>query len=365
MGRASKPRLTVQVSQVINACDFYRNYMPIKALDEHDAVSARMSQRFGIMDCYGSDIVILSRPRDANILNLLGPASWLGTKFVVDYDDDIFGIPTSNYCRPNFGANEARTSGEICKRAHCVSASTPRLKSLLSQYNKNVCVIPNTVDNQMIEYHTKDWIPREDDFFHIVWAGSVTHVEDQKIIVEPIKALLKKYSDIRVTFFGWCYNELVEQFPGKVNYHPMVDLFHYLRVLRDMQPSLVIQPLMDHDFNYSKSNIRWLEAGSFGFPCMASDVPSFKMLTDKFCLLAPWNEEAWYAKLDWAYNNQDKVKLMGERSREVINKYWTIDKMWPAWKEHIYGAWNDEPCTKDFTPDMEKIWLEEYVTKGE
>ena len=352
MGRSKMPRVLIQVSRALNACDFYRNYMPIKALDEHDLIASRFSATFGLTDCYGVDMVRVSRPRDQSILNVIEPANINGTSVVIDYDDDIFSVPTSNYCKPNFSPQSAALSGEISKRANAISTSTLRLKSLLGKYNDNICVIPNAIDWDLIESHLKGWEPIKKDFFHVVWAGSATHMEDQKIVLGPIRELLKKYDDIKFTFFGWCYNDLLTEYPDKINYHPMVNNFLYLKVLRDLSADLVIQPLINHRFNFSKSNIRWLESGSFGIPCLASDVPSFKNLGDEFCMTAAWDEADWFEKIDYAYKNREKIKEMGLRSQTAIKNSWSIEKMYPAWDRYYRSIWNHEKCTLDFTPDM-------------
>lgn len=357
-----KPRMLVQVSRVMNACDYYRGYMPIKELDEHDAISARIVHGFGLLDAYGADQIVVFRPRDPAILNIIEPAKWQGCEILGDFDDDIFGIPESNYCAPNFGPNEARMAGEISSKVFSLSASTPRLATRLQKFNPNVCVIPNVIDWGRAMNMQKGWEKPKKDAFHIVWAGSVTHVEDQEIVVAPIRQLLKKYEDVYVTFFGWAYNKLVREFPGKVSYHPMVDFFHYLRVLRDMNPDVVIQPLVDHPFNYCKSNIRWLEAGIFGFPCIASDVPSFEMLTDNFCPTVAWNEIDWYDRLEWAYKNPEELAEIGARSKKAIQKHWSIETMWTAWNDYFIAAKNREKFVYDYTPDMKKIWQKEFAS---
>lgn len=354
----SKVKMTVQVGRIFNACDYYRAYMPIRELDEHDRISAKLVNGFGLLDCYGSDLVLTYRPREQAILNISGPARWLNCEILADWDDDIFDIPSSNYCAPNFSGNDVRISSEIARKVIGITASTPRLASLLGQWNKKVTVIPNTADQNIINSLTKDWTPKTNDYFHIVWAGSVTHVEDQEVVVNPLRELLKKYNDIRVTFFGWAYNKLIREFPGRVNYHPMVELFFYLPLLRDMNPDLVIQPLIDHTFNYSKSNIRWLEAGSFGFPVLASDVPSFKSLGEEYCMTAPWEEAAWMEKMEWAYKNRPEIQKIGQRSKEVIQKHWTIQTMWKAWDEYYYSVLGGNPVVNDYTPDMKALTVE-------
>jgi len=352
MRMGSKVKMTVQVGRVFNACDYYRAYMPIREMDEHDTISTRITNSFGLLDCWGADLILTYRPRDQAVLNMVEPARWLNCEVLADWDDDIFDIPASNYCAPNFSANDVRVSSEIAKRVASVTASTPRLASLLGQWNKKVTVIPNTVDWNMVQALTNGWNKPTKDYFHIVWAGTVTHVEDQEIVVNPIRELMKKYSDIRVTFFGWAYNKLIREFPGRISYHPMVELFFYMKLLRDMNPDLVIQPLIDHSFNYSKSNIRWLEAGSLGVPVLASDIPSFKTLGEDFCMTAAWDEHAWFEKMEWAYKNRDAAAKMGELSRKAIQKYWTIQTMWLAWNEYYYSVFGGSPVVKDFTPKM-------------
>lgn len=364
MATSKKPRLVVQVSNVLNACDFYRGYMPLKQLDENDAISARIVSRFGLLDAYGGDIVIVFRPRDPNILNIMEPARWQGCEVVADWDDDIFSVPVSNYCCPNFGQNEVRTSGLVASNALCVSASTTTMASRLKKYNENIAVLPNSIDWKQIENISRGWKSEKKDYFKILWAGSVTHVEDQMVILAPLRKLLKKYNDIQVTFLGFAFNFFMAEFPGRIAVQSMVDMFHYLRVLRDMNPDLVVQPLMNHPFNYSKSNIRFLEAGSFGFPTLASNTPAFEMLTENFCMTAPWDEQVWFEKLEWCYQNPTALKLMGKRARYVIEKYWSIQKTWKNWDMYFKSILNREPLAKDFTVDMDDVWKKEFLERN-
>ena len=375
--KKNQPGLVAQVSNRMNACDWYRAYLPIKQLDRESALSTvKIVNSFNLLTSFTSDIISTYRPKTVDVLGIIEPSRWMGSEVIADFDDDVLSIPASNYCAPNFGPTQMRTSAAICGKVFHLSTSTPRLASKLRQYNDNVTVIPNTIDWDLVTriLNTRGAMEGNNivkpNHFHIVWAGTVTHVEDIMVVLEPLRELMKKYSDIKVTFFGFGYNKFMEDFVGRVAYQPMVELFYYQKLLMDMKPDLIIQPLMDHVFNYSKSNIRWLEASAFQIPCIASDTPAFKDLGDDFCLTCGYNTSDWYEKMEHLYLNQDVGKAMGIRSQEIVRKYWSIQSMWRAWRDYYYSVWRREPFKKDFTPDMKEIYknerfnLNKLVKKG-
>jgi glycosyltransferase involved in cell wall biosynthesis len=144
--------------------------------------------------------------------------------------------------------------------------------------------VANKYDEQSIsnKFDTlKDRKPR------IGFLSSTTHfdifnrnggVDDFTHIIPYVKDNIDKIDFI---FVGGVPQQLKEEFEqGKITYIKGYDILNYPTEVIKLGLDLVIAPLQDNIFNRCKSNIKFLEMGALGIPCLCQDLTPYKKYTD-------------------------------------------------------------------------------------
>lgn len=217
----------------------------------------------------GYDIVFLQRPATTFALNLAKTALKIGIPVVIDFDDDLSGVPSYNPTSNYYNSQAAKTilnqiynlkSSLTNKIAFTVS--TPYLKERLVSYGaSNVHVVPNAlnVDIMGIPIYARNTT----SVFDVSWRGSHTHDRD-----------LYQWSNIintsfdKVEYIGF-EPIFIRNTDGFV---PPAHVFEfYSQTLKERSRKFFFVVLEDIPFNRSKSNIAWIEATWAGSVVLAPD----------------------------------------------------------------------------------------------
>jgi hypothetical protein len=153
-----------------------------------------------------------------------------------------------------------------------------------------------------------------------------------------------------MVFFGFCPENFMNEHWGRVASIDPVHLYQYMSRLAQLNLDLMLYPLMDHQFNYSKSNIRWLESSMIHVPVISSPIHSYRDIGEDLCMTVPLTYEAWFNALEHAYLNRDDMRARAEKSREWARAHWSIQAGWPAWAAVLAAAATGEFVAQDFTP---------------
>ena len=219
-----------------------------------------------------ADILFVQRPYQKDALILINYAKQMNVKVWVDYDDNLFEIPSSFEFAKLYN-NTAKQIMEACiMMADIVTFSTNNLneyisKRLLDNYNYQ---LKAHVINNGVNINTP--IKRKQTN-KILWRGSATHVDDIRHYRELITNVGNKYG---LTTFGYdCVSGRPHlNIKGSKHIQP-VDPIVYYDVIKTIECGIIIVPLIDNYLNQAKSNIAWLEATLSGMVCYASQVSEF------------------------------------------------------------------------------------------
>lgn len=101
------------------------------------------------------------------------------------------------------------------------------------------------------------------------FAGSPTHDADLALVAKPLADFLARHRDVRLELAGF-FDRIPEELPkGRLRVLPMRP---YTMLPLLIAPSWVsIAPLAPTPFSQCKSDIKFLEAGAFGVPTLASE----------------------------------------------------------------------------------------------
>jgi glycosyltransferase involved in cell wall biosynthesis len=213
------------------------------------------------------DGLFLQRPFTNAHLRIAEMTKRNGLPLWVDYDDDLFSVPDWNPSYSTYSKKEIQQNiATIVAMADKVSVSTYSLGTKLQPLNNKIVVIPNAFDNYLFK-HRPEINPNRNPL--IMWRGSKTHKKDLNIASEACITLAQSNPELTWLFIG--------DTPWFADYMPhksticceALDPIEYWEFLGKTQPTIMIIPLDDCDFNKSKSNIAWQEGSYCGAECLA------------------------------------------------------------------------------------------------
>lgn len=218
----------------------------------------------------------------------------LGFKIIYEIDDIVFkeDIPDFNACKFAFEDDNVRRSIE--EMMQIVDEITVTCNFMKQYYqaktsNMNVTVIPN--------YLPKFWFDRfyrEEDVYKrfeekkkkpwVLYAGSATHFDvmnktgqndDFSHVVNEIIKARKKFQFVFLGGYPYSLKPFIDN--GEMLYYNWTKLLDMPNAMNSIGANITIAPLQDNIFNKAKSNIKLLESGALGLPCVAQNMCTYEM----------------------------------------------------------------------------------------
>ncbi len=219
-------------------------------------------------------------------------------KLYYEIDDVIFSddIPIYNKAREAFTDPAiAATAIEIMKL--CDAITTPT-KYMSEYYTAKTGVKSITIPN----YMPKFWMDRYYNKEKIVnnyeknkkrprvgYVGSPTHFNIGNVpgakddFADVLKVIIKTIKDFKWVIMGGLPAELISYVrEGHIEYKPWARIYDYPQVYNDLNLNIAIAPLQNNPFNLAKANIKYIEAGALGVPCICQDLEPYKCASHRF-----------------------------------------------------------------------------------
>lgn len=294
-----------------SGCFKYRVLYPMQELEKmghsHSYISCDYYEKYKeIINDY--DIIYFSRGYRKPIGKFLTLAKKRGKKIVYDLDDNLWNIEQSN---PAYaGAKHLRKIAELCmKYADLVTTTTETLAKKLREFNDNVVVIPNAINQD--KYNLLDY-PKNIPV--VLYSGSTTHWVDLEEIIDilakvqkeiPFKFILQGFTKEPLDAAAYIYKHQQRYAYDKkeLDYqkHALncmqrifkMDFFHipfypplmHENILSNINADIGLCPLKDIEFNTYKSCIKYYEHIGTNTVTLAPNIE-------------PYNKE-----IDYTYNN--------------------------------------------------------------
>jgi glycosyltransferase involved in cell wall biosynthesis len=240
-----------------------------------------------------------------------------GVRLVADYDDllfagDISGLPSSATGSGSPAEKQRRLAAysaglRVFDRFLVSTRALARRLALLAPAAR-VTVVPNGLSSSWVEqgralYPTFE--PADPPTIRY-FSGSPSHDHDFASILEPLRELLLRQTEVRLELVGHLKLDTTRLPAARVRQLPTVDYDRLPQLLASSWLNLA--PLVPSEFTKCKSAIKFLEAAAFGCPSLAS--PSDDMLRHRelggpvvICETAQdWSREL-QASLDLARRN--------------------------------------------------------------
>lgn len=259
------PNLAVMCPNQKDATSFYRALGPLGALRKQTrSLNLTFSGEYSWSVMGLIDVLFVQRPYTKPHLILIEMARASGVPVWVDYDDDLFNVPTDN---PAFklysGAEVQKTMIDCMKKASLVTVSTPPLRERFSKINSECLVIPNAFNDFLLETKRPKSMKQRHPL--VMWRGSATHTRDLLAFSGEIDALFAGYRQWTWNFMGynpWFLTDKLD--PKRCLVTDAMDPIEYFEFISKIQAALQIVPLHDSLFNRAKSNIAMIEGAYAG-----------------------------------------------------------------------------------------------------
>ena len=286
-------------------------YQSGHALEKVAAVLKNMNRRRTELDAVRDfDLVYVFREAA-----LLGPA-WFerkiarsGVPMIFDFDDAVFVA----YRSPSNGylsyLKFPQKTGEICRRSAHVMAGNQYLADYASEFDKNVTIIPTTIDTEKYrEINHK----HETEVVTIGWSGSFSTVQHLDTIREVLQDLAKD-EKFKLRVIGTPEYKLegvdVEALQWKADTE-IADLG---------QIDIGLMPLPDENWSKGKCGLKALQYMALGIPTICSPVGvNSTIIQDGENGFIAGTKAEWIAKLKSLLHSAELRQRIGSAGRKTV-----------------------------------------------
>jgi hypothetical protein len=254
-----------------SACSYYRSFGPLSKLKYLDAsITTEHIPSIAWNTLLDIDILFLARPCTDNYLQSLRVAQSFGIPTWIDFDDLLAKVPDYNDHNGLFKQESTqKIINECISQATIVTVSTQAIKDYYFNLNPNIIVIPNAFNDYNFDFNL---VSVKNDF--ITWRGSDTHRADILSIAAQMFNIARTHTDWKWIFIGNNLWYITEQIKNVLNAREM-DTIDYFKYIESLKSAIWISPLVNNEFNISKSNCGWIEGTYSGAVTIAPPLPEF------------------------------------------------------------------------------------------
>lgn len=205
--------------------------------------------------------------------------------FFID-TDDAFSILPDSHPEKDYYSKLDGVLRYLMDRAEKVIFSTKNLSKNYNLPKDKFVIVPNCLDERLwINYREKKENKTVSSCgkINILYMGTATHDADFEFLMPVFDKLYKLDYDFSVTIIGalrkkidkpWLTYKVVDK-----NSHKYPFFAKWL--VRNNDYDLGIAPLVDNDFNHSKSDIKVLDYAAIGVPAICSKVGAYEYVISK------------------------------------------------------------------------------------
>jgi glycosyltransferase involved in cell wall biosynthesis len=271
------------------------------------------------------------------LATIMGMREKYKKKMILEVDDDVLNVDSSNpgFYNINPDSDAYKVFKAQIKDSDGVIVSTETLKKAYEHFNKKVFVVPNAIDFKMWKKELKRG-RKAHDKLRIFFQGGMQHIADLQLLMPVVPKILKKY-DVEFHLMG-C-NPSFFKIKGVV-FHDAVPILDYPKKVIEINPDIIIAPLMDTHLNRARSNLRVLEAGVLGVSVVAqgSDkLPYFSIIASSGGGLLATGADQWVKCLGELIESEVLRVRLGSRLRDYVQKNYNAAIVAQDYKKILMG----------------------------
>lgn len=325
-------------------CGYYRCLAPDMMLNLYEKAVVAQSTAMILDPRFYSTVQAVRFQRQATVaqkefVKLIKEVSkQTKTKMIYEIDDVVFAedIPMYNRNRDAFTSKEIQNNiKEILSMMDEITVTCDYFKDYMIEKsgNKNVSVIPNYLMKWWFDryYNLGDLVKKfEKNKKRPIVAifASGTHVDvtnraNQKDDFEfVLNSIIKTRRDFKWHFYGshpLALRPFIDS--GEIEFFPWVKLPDFAANMYNSGAQITFAALQDNNFNRCKSNIKLIESGAIGIPCVCPD-----MVTYKDALLKYKTGSEFIDCIKAATKNQTVYADYCKKSRAYAENFWLDDE---------------------------------------
>lgn len=305
-----------------------------KYASKEEFTSEEMEKAFETLGEY--DVIFSSYHPDPTAWTLLQVLEKRkGTQFVMDVDDDMFGINPDNPFWLKMTDEKVYWMQRMIANNHWVTTPSPVLAQRFRDRRpgfgpETVEVIPNFIAD--VYEH-----PKFDNGKKLVigYMGGASHYADlhESGVLQAVQKLMHEYKHIHFK----CIGQIVDTYLPKARLHTeggKRGTMFFEEVFPNMNIDIAVAPLLDNIFNQGKSNIKWQEMTRAHSAVVASNVGPYQELLDGHnALLVENNPEAWYTALKSLVDSIDLRHKLVDNATKDVTLNWKLENNWQHYKK--------------------------------
>ena len=220
------------------------------------------------------------------IFDLISEARELGKKVFLQLDDFLFSVPKSigsEKWRFYTSKNVTDSLYAIASLSDGIIASTSYLAAEIKRLLPTTHVFPCPYWKHFDPVYSFSSTLYQRPYPVIGYMGTQTHVEDLELVISEVDYLMSIYPSLNFETFGIKMPEnFLSMYPGRCSTVAKVHNYdEFQSVLSGLGWWVGLAPLTENQFNYCKSNTKFVEYIQAGIPVIASnygpydDIPRF------------------------------------------------------------------------------------------
>lgn len=316
-------------SGIPSPCGYIRLLQPLNhptVIKHHDV---QISDEVSVL-AESADFVVTQRHAIKNphaVEALITHCRNQGIRLIYDLDDDLTSMPDGH-------PDAARLHScvplvhRLMEASDTIWVSTPTLAASLGSHRKKAQIVPNGIDERLW------WIPRAIEQplggpIRFLCMGTGTHDADLALILPALERLQATFSDrvaidiVGVTPFAlpaWLNrinppHHATRSYPAFVNWLSLNNIWH-----------IGLAPLMDTQFNRSKSAIKAMDYAALGLPTVASKIDVYDSVIrhGENGLLVMNTDSEWFSVLAALVRNPRQRQLLAASARASYDTTFTL-----------------------------------------
>lgn len=247
-------------------------------------------------------------------------------KVVFDFDDSIWLLDTSPENKKfEFLKNSDKTKVNITN-AHTVIAGNTYLANYARQFNKNVIIIPTTINTSSHKPISKN-LTSETKKIVIGWSGSISTIKHFEMAIPVLKELLLKYpNQLEIHVIGQASYKNKELKIISKSWHSSTEVenLNYF--------DIGIMPLPDDEWSKGKCGLKGLSYMACGIATVMSAVGvNTEIIQDHYNGYLASTQKEWLDALSTLIENKELRNLIGMRGRETVVNHYSVEA-----NKHLY-----------------------------